>query len=105
MVRITNKPTQTTLAEKFLQRTLNSLLVILGRLRLILTLITLLSLLRLLGLLFLCELLGSLQDVEEVTAGLCIPVSILLLLSSVHSNARMGLIGGLTHRHGNPSSG
>lgn len=79
MFRTTNEFTKTTLTEKFLQRTLNSLLVILGGLLLILTLITLLSLLRLLGLLFLRELLGSLQDIEEVTARLCIPVSILLL--------------------------
>lgn len=79
MIRITNKTAQPTLTEKFLQGTLNSLLVVLRRLLLIFTLITLLPLLRLLGLLFLRELLGSLQDIEEVTARLCIPVSILLL--------------------------
>jgi hypothetical protein len=83
VVRITNKPTKPTLTEKFLQWTLNSLLVVLRRLRrlrLILTLVTLLGLLRLLSLLFLRELLGGLQDVEEVTAGLRISVSILILV-------------------------
>jgi hypothetical protein len=97
VVRITNKTAQTTLTEKFLQRTLDSLLVIL---LLILTLIALLALLRLLGLLFLRELLGGLQDVEEVTAGLCLPVSILLFVWCM--TWYIGPIAVYTYRHGGP---
>lgn len=70
MVRLTNKTTQTALAEKLLQRALGCLLVVLGGLLLILALVTFLGLLRLLGLLLLRQFLWGLQQVEEVTASL-----------------------------------
>lgn len=92
MVRVTNKTTETALAEKFLQRALGCLLLILA-------LVTLLGLLRLLGLLLLCQLLRGLQEVEEVTASLCKRVSIILSLNFVLRGFGTSVGGLKTYRH------
>ncbi len=60
MVPVTNKTTQTALAENLLQRVLGCLLVVLCGLLLILALATFLGLLRFPGLLFLCQFLRGL---------------------------------------------